>query len=166
MFNIIAPFARVRRPLYYINEVRQVIETNSAHDTEVLGDKIGQQLKGGDVVELVGDVGAGKTTFVRGLAKGLESSDIVSSPTFTVCNKYQGRVVIHHCDFYRLNDDTLIKQELAEIISGDSVVILEWADEVSAVMPKEYIKIALRTIAENSREFVLEVPEGREGLRI
>lgn len=133
------------------------IKTGSAAQTEQLGRSLGVQLKGGEVIELIGDVGAGKTTFVRGLAMGLGAADNVTSPTFTVCNSYKGRLMLHHCDFYRLNDDALIKKELAELIDGQSVVVLEWADEVNAVLPDECIKIRINSDGDYSRALSIEI---------
>lgn len=139
-----------------IKEMRRVFVTDSAIQTEQLGRNIGQTLKGGEVIELVGDVGSGKTTFVRGLAQGLGAKDQVSSPTFTVCNRYHGRKLIHHCDFYRLYDDSLIQQELSELVDGEAVVILEWAEEVSDAMPSDRITISISPLSETSRQFILE----------
>jgi tRNA threonylcarbamoyladenosine biosynthesis protein TsaE len=133
--------------------MRAEVETNSQDETEKFGQVLGGQLRGGELIELIGDVGAGKTTFVRGLARGLESDDHVSSPTFTVCNTYKGRKTLHHCDFYRLQDDALIEKEVKELAQDDSVLVLEWAEEVTGALPKELIKIEITTNGENSRKF-------------
>lgn len=138
--------------------MKQQFQTGSARETEELGRKLGASLHGGEVIELIGDVGAGKTTLVRGLAAGLGSKDHVSSPTFTVCNRYTGKKLIHHCDFYRLTDDQLIMQELTELIGSETVVVLEWAEEVSAVIPKDGIKIYVQAGHENDRTFTVESP--------
>src|SRR5688572_15811906 len=90
------------------------IETTDSLSTENFAETIGSQLKGGEIIELIGDVGAGKTTFARGLARGVGSTDRVTSPTFTVSNVYEsGRIILKHYDFYRLNDLAIIKNELA-----------------------------------------------------
>ena len=85
--------------------------------TETYAEKLANRLVGGEVIELVGDVGAGKTTFVRGLAKGLGSTDHVSSPTFTVEQVYTGRLTLYHYDFYRLPDAGVVKNQL-KVYSG------------------------------------------------
>lgn len=117
------------------------------------GHGLGAKLRGGEVIQLIGDVGAGKTTFVRGLAEGAGSTDHVSSPTFTICNTYQGRLTIHHCDFYRLQDDTLIEKELLELIDGQSVVILEWAENIRAVKSVDSVAISINVMENDTRSF-------------
>lgn len=139
--------------------MQKEVKTDSPEATEEFGRRLGARLQGGEVIELVGDVGAGKTTLVRGLVAGLGSGDHVSSPTFTVCNTYNGKFIIHHCDFYRLHDDALIKKELAELISEDSIVLLEWADEVVRVLPKDHIRVAITTNGEDGRTFAISLPE-------
>lgn len=135
------------------------IRLESSSDTEAFARKLGEQLKGGEVIELIGDVGAGKTTFVRGLAKGLGSKDHVSSPTFTVYKVYNGRMPLYHYDFYRLGDDLVIRNELAELTTNkQAVIVLEWADKVQAVLPREHIKITIKTIDENTRQFDVALP--------
>src|SRR3989344_5721785 len=96
----------------------QTLSTSSA-ETENLASKIGRALKGGELIELVSDLGGGKTTFVRGLAKGMGSRDHVSSPTFTICNTYKVKSKsshaaqeLWHFDFYRLHEAGLIEHEL------------------------------------------------------
>lgn len=139
--------------------MQKEVKTESPKETEEFGRRLGAQLHGGEVIELVGDMGAGKTTLVRGLVSGLGSNDHVSSPTFTVCNTYDGKFTIHHCDFYRLHDDVLIEKELAELIAEDSVVVLEWADEVVRVLPEVHVKIAITTNGEDGRNFAISLPE-------
>lgn len=108
------------------------IETDSATETQAFAENLGQQLRGGEIIELIGDVGAGKTTFVKGLARGIGSSDRVSSPTFTVNNVYAGKdFSLYHYDFYRLEDYEIIARELAETLAeGKAVVVMEWAEEL------------------------------------
>lgn len=140
-----------------IDRIRRMSEqfiSKSLEDTYGFGAEIAQNLKGGEVIELIGDVGAGKTTFVIGLVKALGSEDRVSSPTFKICNSYKGqKLTIHHCDFYRLGgNDALIKNELSELISPDSIVILEWS-EVLGVNLGQTIKIKINAVDDNTREF-------------
>ena len=99
-------------------------------DTEVAGEQLASTLAAGDVVLLEGQLGAGKTAFVRGLARGLGASDAdVSSPTFTLIQEYRGgRLPLHHVDLYRLEPAEVADLGLDELISGDAVVAIEWAE--------------------------------------
>lgn len=132
----------------------------SAEEMIECGERLGKLLKGGEIIELRGDVGAGKTTFVRGLARGIGSGDHVSSPTFTVSNVYNGHVMLHHLDLYRLADPGLMAHELAEIIDlpGESVVI-EWAETVQNILPPEHIVISFLAPQENERVISVVLPE-------
>lgn len=122
--------------------------------------QVGSMLRGGECIELVGDVGSGKTTFVRGLARGAGSKDHVSSPTFTISKIYKTpNFEIAHFDFYRLHDVGLIKHELEEYLNDTAVVLLiEWSDVIRDVLPKENIKIELKSPSQNSRIITITVP--------
>ena len=137
------------------------IKSNSFESTEQLGHDIGTRLRGGEVIELVSDLGGGKTTFVRGLAAGAGSHDAVSSPSFTVSQVYQtDDLSVHHYDFYRLPDAGLIQQELTEVLENDkAVVVVEWAEVVADVLPSERIKIVISAPSQNERTFIIELPE-------
>lgn len=130
--------------------------TNSVEETFELGKHFGKSLRGGEVIEFVGDLGAGKTSFMRGLAEGIGSDDNVSSPTFTISNQYSGRdgLSIYHYDFYRLQDPGLIAEDLAEAIQDPkAIVCVEWAESVRGVLPEDRITIQITTLDEDSREF-------------
>lgn len=129
------------------------VTCDTSEDTQRFGEKLGKVLKGGEIIQLIGDVGAGKTTFVRGLTKGLSSSDHVSSPTFTICNTYHGRLTIQHCDFYRLSNDKLIEKELEELVSDQSVVVLEWAENIRGLDSNEGIVISIEVSEDEARTF-------------
>lgn len=133
------------------------MEFNSAEQTINFARDLGKKLVGGEVIELIGDVGAGKTTFVKGLAEGLGSKDHVSSPTFTVHNIYKGRLTLHHCDFYRLHDDSLISKEIGELLEDKkAVVVLEWAAELRPALPEKHIIIRFNVTSENVRKIKVE----------
>lgn len=109
-------------------------------EMRTLGKKIGERLRGGEVFELIGDVGAGKTTLTKGLGEGLRVSDDVQSPSFTISRVYEARdnLEMHHYDFYRLQDAGVMKFELDESITNpQAVTIVEWADTVQDVLPEE-----------------------------
>jgi tRNA threonylcarbamoyladenosine biosynthesis protein TsaE len=141
-----------------------IIEVSTVEETLEVAAKIGANLRGGEVIELVSDVGGGKTTFVRGAVRGAGSADHVSSPSFTISNEYRaGALRIYHFDFYRLTEPGIMKQELAEVITDpQAVVIVEWADIVEDVLPEDHIKLTIATTAETSRQFSLESGPSRE----
>src|SRR5437764_11905760 len=100
----------------------QTVSTGS-ESTMRLGERIGKRLKGGETIELVSDLGGGKTTFVRGLAKGMGTSDKVASPSFTISREYKaGDLTMCHFDFYRLSEPGIMASEVAELVSDPKVV--------------------------------------------
>jgi tRNA threonylcarbamoyladenosine biosynthesis protein TsaE len=140
--------------------------TNDPQDTEVLAEEIGRSLRGGEVIELVSDLGGGKTTFVRGLAKGAGSVVSVSSPSFTISHEYTTKkFVIHHFDFYRLHNPGIMTHELAELLKDPrAVIVIEWAKVVSDILPKEHIRVAFRATHELVREISIQCPSSQEYL--
>ena len=113
----------------------------SLEETKEFASSIGRRLKGGEVIELTGDVGSGKTTFTKGLAEGLGVEDDVQSPSFTISRFYKGRdgIELHHYDFYRLPDPGIMRYDLAES-TGDTkaVTVVEWAETVAEVLPAKH----------------------------
>ncbi len=123
-----------------------------------LGERIGRMVSSSTVVELVGDIGAGKTTFVKGLARGMGISETVQSPTFTLSRVYQSPkgLELRHYDFYRLTDSGILKDELAEVFSQDGVVtVIEWASTVGATLPDDRLRLSIITTGESAREVTL-----------
>jgi tRNA threonylcarbamoyladenosine biosynthesis protein TsaE len=139
----------------YMNTVQtwRTVSTGS-NQTLLLAKKIGQRLKGGEVIDLIGDLGAGKTTFVKGLAAGLGSQELAHSPSFTVSNQYRAaNLTLHHFDFHRLNELGLMKEELSEILSDkQNVVAIEWAEIVDDILPTERLVVRFQAVSENSRK--------------
>lgn len=140
------------------------IEVNSINQTQAFASAVGARLKGGEVFELVGDVGAGKTTFTKGLGEGLGVTDDVQSPSFTLSRVYDARngLYLHHYDFYRLGDAGVLAYELAESISDKNVVtVVEWAETVADVLPPERCVLSFSTDAssESHRVIVIESPD-------
>ena len=131
-----------------------------------LAEKIGRNLKGGEVIELVSDVGGGKTAFVTGLARGAGSNDAVSSPSFTINQIYSaGERMINHYDFYRLQDPGIMAIELAETISDPScVTVVEWGDSVEGVLPDDRLRIRLTPESEDARLLEITYPESSKYL--
>lgn len=128
---------------------------------EKLGERVGAALHGGEVIELVSDLGGGKTTFTRGLARGARSRDHVASPTFTISREYQAeKFTIHHFDFYRLDEAGVMAADLQELINDPLiVVIVEWSDIVRHVLPDEHIKIEIAQTSEAERKLTIAYPE-------
>lgn len=125
--------------------------STSEDDTSAAGERLGQTLGPGDVVLLHGTLGAGKTAFVRGLARGLgaDAGD-VSSPTFTLIQEYHGRVTLYHVDLYRLEDREVDDLGLDELIVGEGVVAIEWAERWRD-RPDDAIEVTLEEVGEDRR---------------
>ena len=118
-----------------------------------LGEAIGQSLSGGEVLELVGDIGAGKTTLTKGIAQALGISEPVQSPTFTISRVYdspKGLRLVHY-DFYRLSEAGIMGDEIREAMDDDSVVVVEWAGAVDDDLPKDRLVVKITTISEEER---------------
>ena len=135
-----------------------MIEVLSNEKMQQFGELLGRALKGGEIIELVGDVGAGKTTFVRGVARGMEIEEAVQSPSFTISHVYEApdkRRLVHY-DFYRLSEPGIMKEELAETVGSEkTAVVIEWADSVLEVLPKDRLTISIMVTGENTRELSL-----------
>lgn len=137
----------------------RTIYTTSPEETEQVAARIAANLRGGEVIELASDLGGGKTTFTRGLAAGLQSTDPVASPTFTLSREYSGgRLHIYHFDFYRLHEAGIMSDELAELIGDpEGVVVVEWSDVVQNVLPQDRLSIAITATSETQRTIVVTV---------
>lgn len=142
------------------------IESESLEQSLALAARIGSKLRGGETIELISDLGGGKTTFVRGLAAGFGSADHVSSPSFTLSNQYRsGDNTLYHFDFYRLDEPGILQAELAEILADDNnVVAIEWADVVTKILPDDRLSITIRATGETSRQFTFKYADHLEYL--
>jgi len=135
------------------------IELSIVDETMSYAQKIGAKLKGDEVIELVGDVGSGKTTFVKGLVLGAGSNDDVSSPTFTLENIYKGRVAVHHLDLYRLSEIGLLGSSLEEYFDQKQVVVIEWGGVAGSLLPKKRLKVKFEVTSEHARQLIIEYPK-------
>lgn len=128
-------------------------EINSTEEMIEFGKEIGSNLEGGSVLELIGDVGAGKTTFTKGLALGLGVLETVQSPTFTISRVYEGdNLTLSHYDFYRLNDYGIMKMELAENLSDpQNITVVEWAGGLADILPEKHLKLIFESVSEDKR---------------
>ncbi len=130
-------------------------KTKSAEETVSCGVHISSLLKAGDVVALKGDLGSGKTTFVRGLVKGLNgvSGEEVTSPTFVLMHEYQGKWPIYHIDSYRLeNAEDARAAGLEEFFYTDGIALVEWAERIEALMPAPAFTIEFKFLNNSERE--------------
>jgi tRNA threonylcarbamoyladenosine biosynthesis protein TsaE len=137
------------------------IDSTSSDATEQIAEQLGARLKGGEVIELISDLGGGKTTFVRGLARGIGSADRVASPTFTLSRVYKGKKLeLYHFDFYRLQDAGLMEHELHDLLEiPEAVVVVEWGDVVAHVLPAERLTIRITRTGDNTRQLACSTPE-------
>lgn len=131
---------------------------NSVDDTERFAVTLAKLLEAQDTITLEGDLGAGKTTFTKALAKGLGVKRTVNSPTFTIIKQYEGRLPFNHLDVYRLaeSDEDLGWDEL---FYGDAVTVVEWAHLIEQDLPQNRLAIEIYRIGDNERRFVL-IPSG------
>ncbi|MBI4126757.1 MAG: tRNA (adenosine(37)-N6)-threonylcarbamoyltransferase complex ATPase subunit type 1 TsaE [Deltaproteobacteria bacterium] len=135
--------------------------SRSIEETQKCASDLARRLKPGDVVALVGDLGAGKTAFVQGLAKGLgvPKDAYVRSPTFTLIAEYSGRMPLYHLDLYRLRDAReLDGLGLEEYFDGRGITVVEWADRFPGILPERTITVSFSIVDETTREIV--VPAG------
>ena len=134
-------------------------QTHSAEETRSLASNLGAVLRPGDTLCLIGDLGAGKTTFTQGLALGLGLSpdEPVNSPTFMLLAEHVGgRIPLFHFDVYRLPDSSAL-YDLAfdEYLSGDGVVVIEWADRITDALPPDRLDIALDAVSYDTRQITV-----------
>ena len=130
-------------------------------ETKKIGERIGRKLEGGELVELTGDLGTGKTVFIKGLAKGLGIAQPISSPTFTISRVYEVKgKSFHHFDFYRIDSGDIVAMEIAEATTDpDAIVVVEWAEHIKEALPNDFLAIKLRRLSEAEREIIIE-PHG------
>jgi len=140
------------------------IKSESAEQTFAIGFAVGEKAGEGDVFALSGELGAGKTCFTGGLARGLGVGDqyTISSPTFTLINEYPGRCRLYHFDVYRLNQiGELDDLGYDEYVSGKGVVVIEWAEKITNALPPESILINFAYVNENKRIISISGPRKR-----
>jgi len=132
-------------------------ETHSVAQTQALGAALAQQLKPDDVLLLLGDMGAGKSEFTRGLARGLGVTGYVTSPTFTIMQLHDsGRLPLYHFDWYRLNDvEELYELSMDEYLHAGGVAVVEWPSRAEEAIPESYLEVALEPTDDDSRRITL-----------
>jgi len=135
--------------------LRQRLISDSPENTALLGEKLGALLSGGEIIGIEGELGAGKTCFIQGLARGLGISQdqYVRSPTFTLINEYKGKIPLYHFDLYRLDGvDEIIGLGYEEYFWGNGVTAIEWFEKLDGIKPKELLRLEIKIVGELARE--------------
>jgi tRNA threonylcarbamoyladenosine biosynthesis protein TsaE len=133
--------------------------TTSPDETAAAGVALGERLGPGDVVALTGELGAGKTCFVQGLARGLGVARVATSPTFVLVNEYRGRCPVHHVDVYRSRTLTeLLDLGLDEMLGGAGVTVVEWADRCETLLPAHAVRVHIDGVGDEPRHITITVP--------
>ena len=128
--------------------------SKSVEETMEIGAKFAKGLKRGDCVALIGDIGAGKTVFTKGIAKalGVKNARYVNSPTFVIIKEYEGRLPLYHFDLYRLDGHSdFDDMNYEEYFYGDGVTVIEWADKIRGLLPDRCWEVNLRVVGDNER---------------
>ena len=139
----------------------ETVISHSPEETQAAGARLGARLGAGDVVACIGELGAGKTCFLQGLARGLGVEADVTSPTFVLVNQYRGRLPVYHVDAYRTESLTeLVDLGLEEMLHGDGVTVIEWADKLLPLLPPSTITVTITGLGDQPREIVIDGPDG------
>jgi tRNA threonylcarbamoyladenosine biosynthesis protein TsaE len=135
----------------------KTIVSRSPADTERAGEELARSLVPGDVVALTGELGAGKTCFAQGVARGLGVVSGATSPTFVLVNEYRGRLPVHHVDAYRTESLTeLMDLGLLELFDGSGVTLVEWADKLRPLLPARAVTVHLAGVGDEVREISIK----------
>lgn len=142
--------------MYMTGCVKKVsLVSRSPEDTVQIGRCLGSLLRPGSVVALYGDLGAGKTVLVKGIADGLGLKATIHSPTFTLIHEHPGPVPLYHVDLYRIDEADVDSLGLDEYLESEGVVVIEWAEKIKALLPIDRLDIELRFVDESSREIIV-----------
>ncbi len=134
-----------------------IVRTNSEEETEALGERLAKCLRAGAVVALYGDLGAGKTAFVRGMARGLDIRESVSSPTFTIVNEYPGDPALFHFDMYRLkNADELYGIGWEDYLDRNGICVTEWSERIEEALPEDAVRVTIERLGDSERSIRVE----------
>ncbi len=138
----------------------QRLVSHSPEQTELIACELAKTLLAGDVVALRGGMGAGKTAFVRGLAKGLTVTGEVASPTFALVHEHEGRIPLYHFDMYRVTTmDDLYSTGFFDYLDSGAVLAVEWSENIEAALPRKRVVVTLTPISDTEREIVIERTE-------
>lgn len=135
------------------------VASASAESTAAEGARLATTLGAGDVVALTGELGAGKTCFVQGLVRALGAAAGATSPTFVLVNEYRGRLPIHHVDAYRTDSAAeLVDLGLLELMDGDGVTLIEWAETAELLLPERTIRVHIEGVGDEPRQITIRRP--------
>ena len=146
-----------------------IFETSSPEETRALGERLGRVLEAGDVVALEGELGAGKTCFVQGLARGagVPAERRISSPTFTIVNEHRGRFALYHVDLYRLEEARELEEVgLREYLEGGGVAVVEWFDRFPDWKPPDRIDLKITITGDESRRIEAQASGASSAARL
>jgi len=132
------------------------LDSRGQEETRALGERLGALLHAGDVVLLQGELGAGKTTFVQGVARGLGFEGSVSSKSFVLLGEYAGRATLYHADLYRLDDPDQVLDLALDEISADGVLVVEWPERAAGMLPEEHLLVRFHVLSEEARSLEFE----------
>ncbi|MGH7300039.1 MAG: tRNA (adenosine(37)-N6)-threonylcarbamoyltransferase complex ATPase subunit type 1 TsaE [Candidatus Rokuibacteriota bacterium] len=137
----------------------ETLISRSPEETQAIGERLGARLGPGAVIACTGELGAGKTCFLQGLARGLGVTTPVTSPTFVLVNQYRGRLPVYHLDAYRTGSLTeLVELGVEEMLHGDGVTVIEWADKLGPLLPARTIHVRISGLGDEPRRIVIEKP--------
>lgn len=137
-----------------IRDKKSVFRTHSPEETQEIGVQIGTQLRPGDVVALIGDLGAGKTCLTQGIAQGVGvyQDQTVNSPSYILINEYEGKIPIYHIDLYRLERlEDIVALGLEDYLEGDGICVIEWGDRMDELLPESHIQVTITAEDESTR---------------
>ena len=144
--------------------MEKLLHIASEKETERIGEAIGRAAEPGTVVALIGDLGTGKTTLTKSIARGLGVTETVTSPTFNIIREYKtGRIPLYHFDVYRIGDpDEMFELGYEEYFYGDGICVVEWADIIEELLPEDAVVIRIeRGADEEAREYRIESEDGK-----
>jgi tRNA threonylcarbamoyladenosine biosynthesis protein TsaE len=142
--------------------VTMVIESRSPHETKSWGRRLASLLEGGELLGLIGDLGAGKTCFIKGLARGLNlREEDILSPTFTMIQEHHGRVPLYHIDLYRLEEATLDDLGLREYLFSEGIAAVEWFERLRGGAEMEYLAVRISYAGANIRRIEFSAVDSR-----
>lgn len=135
-------------------------QTNSPFETEQAGFELAGRLGRSGIVALYGELGSGKTCFVKGIARGLKIVQSIKSPSFSIINEYQGEIPLYHMDFYRLENPLEIDETgWEEYLNSDGIIIIEWAERIRNMLPGKRIDVYFEILDESARRLRIVIDD-------
>jgi tRNA threonylcarbamoyladenosine biosynthesis protein TsaE len=139
----------------------EIFITNSEAETVKLGKEFAKRLQAGSLVALYGDLGAGKTQFVKGVCEAFEVKEIVNSPTFTIVNEYHGTMPVFHIDLYRMKSvDEILGIGFDEYLESGGICLVEWAEKLDGILPAKRYDVKMSIVNETTREITAVLVNG------